>query len=249
MDRKTIRRLFEGKTITEQGVQSIDTWLPVFSGFYGTYWEPYERINWNWDSEIEYQQEQYPGLKLGPEDFELDYEMYEDAVGQAVTDFIGEELKSHIPAIKKINFQRVVSPREYNFSNDVVNISVEIDIKEFSKWFNNYLKGCIEQFTTYLVDRYKSRSGFISFYPHTVAEWKADTKNWTLLEGHYLGALLQFVCEQEDITENDLYEYIEVYPESYLELSSGKQKEWEKLNSSLINQSKGENHGNQTHIN
>ena len=205
--------------------ESIDTWLPVFSGFYGTCWELYERIDW--DSEVEYQQEQYPGLKLGPEDFELDYEMYEDAVGQAVTDFIGEELKSHIPSIKKINFQQVVSPREYNFSNDVVNISVEIDIKEFSKWFNNYLKDHTEQFTTHLIDHYESRSGFIPFYPHTVEEWKEETKNWTSLENHYLGALLQFVCEQEGITEDSLYEGTEIYPESYLELSADKQKEWE----------------------
>ena len=206
--------------------ESIDTWLPVFSGFYGTCWEPYERFDW--DSEVEYQQEQYPGLNLETsEDFEIDHEGYKEAVVQAVTDFIGEELKSHIPAIKKINFQRVVSPREYNFSNDVVNISVEIDIKEFSKWFNNYLKDHTEQFTTYLVDHYKSRSGFISFYPHTVEEWKEETKNWTSLENHYLGALLQFVCEQEGITEVSLYEGTEIYPESYLKLSADKQKEWE----------------------
>jgi len=218
------KKLQEPRVPSGQEIQSVDTWLPVFSGFYGTCWEPYERIDW--DSEVEYQQEQYPGLNLETsEDFEIDHEGYKEAVGQAVTDYIGEELKSHIPSIKKINFQQVVSPREYNFSNDVVNINVKIDAKEFSKWFNNYLKGCIEQFTTYLVDHYKSRSGFISFYPHTVAEWKADTKNWTLLEGHYLGALLQFVCEQEGITEDSLYEYIEVYPESYLELSADKQKD------------------------
>jgi len=228
MDRKTIRRLFEGKTITEQGVQSIDTWLPVFSGFYGTYWEPYERINW--DSEMEYQQEQYPGLNLETsEDFEFDDEKYEEAVGQAVTDYIGGELKREVPSIKEIDFQRVTSPRQYNFSNDAVFINVKIDVKEFSKWFNNYLEDHTEQFTTYLVDHYKSRSGFISHYPHTVEEWKEETKNWTILENHYLGALMQFICEQENITEDDLYGNIEIYPESYVRLSDDKQEEWKRI--------------------
>jgi len=221
------KKLQEPRVRSGQEIQSVDTWLPVFSGFYGTSWEPYVRIDW--DSEIEYQQEQYPGLNFTSVDFVFDDKMYEKAVGQAVTDYIGGELKRLIPSIKKINFQQVVSPREYNFSNDVVNISVEINVKEFPKWFNNYLKDHTEQFTTYLVDHYKSRSGFIPFYPHTVAEWKADTKNWTLLEGHYLGALMQFICEQEDITEDSLYEGTEIYPESYLEPSADKQKEWEDL--------------------
>jgi hypothetical protein len=52
-------------------------------------------------------------------------------------------------------------------------------------------------FKQFLAARYTSRSGFISHYPSTLEEWEDDTENFTNLDGHYCGAILDFIAYNE----------------------------------------------------
>jgi hypothetical protein len=69
-----------------------------------------------------------------------------------------------------------------------------------------YLKESRDTFNSWLRKRYTSRSGFISSYPNDVEGWEEETENFTKLDGHYLGAILDFIASEEH-SEPDLALY------------------------------------------
>ena len=181
----------------------ISSWLPVFSGFYGTIWDQSENAYY---SELEHWKGEFPELEIDEDDLEMQDEEYELCVCEGATSFIEAELVSIVPAITAIKFDKQVSPKEYNFANDVIYIDVTIDVPTFSKWFGDYLQEHGKEFEDYISERYTSYDGFMSHYDNTVDAWRANTKNWSDLGGHELGALLEFICRIEGIDEMAMYE-------------------------------------------
>jgi hypothetical protein len=70
-----------------------------------------------------------------------------------------------------IKFEEIISPREYNFTNDSINC--EIIFKDFNQVLN-LLKENEETFRDFVKYNYSSRSGFISFYSNDSDEWMED---------------------------------------------------------------------------
>ena len=88
--------------------QKFKTWCPLFPGFYNTVFE-YSRE----EDDIDYYNEENK-TDLKYDDFEWDYRDYEKRVSSAFVDKLESELKHHIDI--NIEFEKLVSPREYNFS-------------------------------------------------------------------------------------------------------------------------------------
>lgn len=178
-------------------MKTIKTYLPLFSGFYGTIWESDES---DFCSEND--------CKI--DDLVVDYDAYNKDVVLGICDFV----KSNCPFIISITFENICSPKFYNFENDSANVTIEIKKREFKKYLNDNK----EELNTYLKERYTSRDGFLSSYGNSFEEWQEDTNNFTNLEGHYLGSLLAFYFFNEEITEYEACRCNEVYIDSYISI-------------------------------
>lgn len=181
-------------------IEKVNTWLPVFSGFYGTIWETDN------DEEMELDDINDKRRDLGLPDAEWDdvewgYDEYHEGVAKGVTECVANKLE-HLGMIAGYRFQELRSPREYNFHNDSVNVQFHLTDKN-KKAIWTYLVKHWPEFRKYLKDRYTSYSGFISSYPNDAESWAAPG---TLTHEHKLGSIFQFILANEDPSfEEEIY--------------------------------------------
>lgn len=204
--------------------QTFETFCPCFPGFYNSYL-------FNDDEDIEAQDEcisvfgSFHELNTGlieeilkTSNFELqfDFDNYMDYAAKKYCNVVAEKLNDIFYFSKdfetdnpgfKIEFEKVVSPRFYNFETDSVNCKITFDVVMAL----DYCRKNFEKFEKYLEENYKSRSGFISFIDYHAETW-FNTKNWTTI---HPGAVLQFIllnenadCEYEFCER--VFEYISV---------------------------------------
>lgn len=177
--------------------KTFSTWLPVFPGFYYTAFD--ESDNWI-ECELVSEQdfrERYPELAAVPwhriqEDFWdcCDFEESYKAVAKACCDALPRMLPD---IVKAVEFEELRRPREYNFRNDAINCKITVDLAALRE----YLDINVNDLKHYLAARYTSRDGFASSYPSSVEGWLDATDCYWNLDGHYCGALLQFIAELE----------------------------------------------------
>lgn len=174
----------------------FETYCPLFPGFYGTLFE-YDRES----EDIEaYNEENKTDLNY--DNFEWNYKDYSERVSKAFVNRLEKELNDILPTKDpqfKIEFQSLYSPREYNFSNDAINVRVEIDLRLLI----GLIKNRKEKAAEYFKDKYTSCSGFISFHSNDVNDW---LKKSYIMENpaHRVGALLDCLCSIE-IDNDDIY--------------------------------------------
>ncbi|MEK6880346.1 MAG: hypothetical protein AABY22_12090 [Nanoarchaeota archaeon] len=180
--------------------RTIASFLPVFNGFYGTYFEPDE--------------EHIIEEPYSYENYSFDYDSYRKNVAQdCVTAIENKLIDLGLNGIK-ITFENVSSPAYYNYGNDSINVTYKLTPQGI-KAINTYLKDNKEAYSEYIKERYTSRSGFASFYDNDADVWLGSyLKDAKQLE-HCFGALLEFIFENEKYTHVDLHS--EVYDKSYLE--------------------------------
>lgn len=187
--------------------QKVETYLPKFDGFYCTIWETDDRES----QEMDYinEQRRVKGLPDAEWDrFEFDYAEYRMQVVKGIAAYIENLLKSE-GLISGIWVQNVVSPREYNFANDSCNIEVKLTHKNY-KAIEAFLIEHKEAFKVYL-QRYTSRSGFISYYGNTIESFLDGDLQTALKHNHKLGSILEFICDELEVTTEDLYYNVEAY--------------------------------------
>lgn len=195
----------------------VKTFLPVFKGFYGSYWDEIDL-----QSEVEHIKDrglyETKFLTYFLDDYSgLENLLYKNlnwpAYYIALCKKFCKIIENEIDLVKSITYEEMISPKEYNFSNDSINCIIDIKKRPFKKWlFDN--KEIVNQ---KLKDRYTSCSGFISFYPRSFEGWKEETNNFKDLDGHYLGALLDIYCEVEEINEDVLYNDTEIYFSEFID--------------------------------
>lgn len=178
----------------------FETFLPVFPGFYNTIFES----DGAEDSEISYINDERADKGLEPiswDECDFDYKEYHDRVSNKCVEVIESELKA-LSLINEITFQSLVSPTYYNYSTDSINVEIDVNIENLQKYISENKK----QFIDYLKVHYTSCSGFIASYSNDFDVWAEDTESFTNFDvnGHYLGALLQFVCDNEGIDTEKL---------------------------------------------
>lgn len=198
--------------------KQIATWLPCFSGFYGTIWQPDET------NEIEYINQERDRKGFEPitfDDCKFDYDDYHNQVITGIARRL--EVEYLKPFVKGIKIERLVSPREYNFANDSANITVTLCAAN-EKRIMKFLSDHKQAFTDSLKQSYTSCSGFISSYPNYIDGYMEGKP---LEHEHKLGYILQFiastVCEHAEGVEWELYYDVEKYLScmNYEELING----------------------------
>jgi hypothetical protein len=196
-------------------MKTIETYLPVFPGFYGTIFEPNE------DGEIEHFNDLREQNKLTPvkyERFKFDYENYQNDIGRNCCKFIQNELSGFVSSI---NFETIQSPREYNFVNDSINCEIELSDENIVNIIQ-FLQNNKELFGEYLRVNLTSCSGFISYYSNSLDLW-LDQINEALQHETKLGIILEFICQVNRITYEDMYSACD---DVYLSVKNGDELEY-----------------------
>ena len=180
----------------------VATFLPLFNGFYGTF---FEYIIDDCESQaIEFYNEDND-TDLNYDDFRFAHKELMLEISKDCVEKVSEKLND-FGIDCEIKFEEIISPREYNFANDSINC--EIIFKDFNQVLN-LLKENEETFRDFIKDNYSSRSGFISFYSNDSDEWMEDLQTNPQDLKHQVGKCLGFILENVfEYTDRDLYEDI-----------------------------------------
>ena len=174
------------------------TWLPVFPGFYNTVFDAEEDyVRYETEMALDEKREYYSAVfsEGVTEEFfdEYFWECLTDReyAMEAVCESICEALKTVDPigVIKAVEYERLSSPKFYNFSNDSINCKITFDQQVLQK----YVDDNIEAFTEFIEERYTSRSGFVSSHSNNVEDWRDMSE----LGEHSTGSVLEFVFLNE----------------------------------------------------
>lgn len=157
----------------------VQTYLPLFRGFYNSHWsEP-----------SFYGEEDIFDLPKDKEFWEfVDWKRYYNHISKEMCYEVQSLLSDFV---SDIEFERLVSPKYYNFSNDTIYCEITFDEDKVMQ----YIKDNYEKFSEYIRYAYTSRDGFISFHSNDPQDWMKD---W---DEHKVGSILQFICENERFEE------------------------------------------------
>jgi len=195
-------------------IKTNETFLPLFSGFYGTNWE-FEY--YNIDDDIKNQRES-KGLysEYNIDDVKIDFESYENDVVKNFAEALQENL-SEYNIVTKIEVQKIIHPKYYNFKNDSVDVIIEYNAEVLKDFIYSHR----ENFCKYLKSKYTSCDGFISHYSNDFETWETESHSFSDFSknGHYLGSILDFICHELNITEFIFYETVmeNIYTLNYAE--------------------------------
>lgn len=165
----------------------LETYCPIFSGFYG--------------SEAEYK---YNTMYSNEEDEDwIPYDEYISEVASKFVDKINTILNEDAEIPLSMKYQKVVSPKYYNFENDSINVEINISPKgiDIIKDTMNLNKGNISD----IIKRdYTSRDGFLSSYSNSFDDWMEYLEDVENQKPHILGAVLGFILEAFEIEEDEV---------------------------------------------
>jgi hypothetical protein len=178
----------------------LNTNLPAFNGYYGSIFEDVDT-----SGELEYVNELRIEKGLteleNDNDFNYNYDAYYSELNNVLTNCV-EDFLIGLGMVKNITFIKMHSPKFYNYTNDVIECKIDINIKVVK----DYIKENEEQFVNYLENNFKSRDGFSSFYEYDIEHWFNRMKTFKQLDHIEIHAILDFICELEDFDiVNQLY--------------------------------------------
>ena len=181
-------------------LEKIKTWLPVFQGFYESGLED--------DNEMEYHLFDDPNNDQMFEDHKkwlldevteyIDYSGYHEELAKVICKGVCSELASH-ELIEGYCFEKLTSPKYYNFRNDSIDVEVEVDILKLI----DLCEEQHEEFEEYLKDHYTSYDGFSSHYSNDANDWSGlldDRTDGLIMNNtdHCIGALLDFLLHGDN---------------------------------------------------
>ena len=103
----------------------------------------------------------------------------------------------------KATYKCLESPREYNFKTD--RIFIEIEENHAVDFIKHIVQNYKKELEKKIENRFRNRSGFISFYKNTIDLWTKDFKEWDF---NMIGTCFElFDLEEEDINYS-LREYL-----------------------------------------
>ena len=181
-----------------------ETWLPIFPGFYESCFDGSDSIiEGETDLDESEYKERYRKLYKKGVSLEFfkktfwdytDFSKCYDEASEMICDGLIE--LNHNDIILGITYQKTVSPKEYNFTNDSIDCEIEVDVNKLNK----YLKDHLKEFTKYIALTYTSYDGFSSSYSNDVNDWL----NVSEYGSHQLGSVLNFVIENNEGDEVSL---------------------------------------------
>jgi|TARA_R110000822_G_scaffold6851_10_gene28662 hypothetical protein len=179
-------------------MKTIESYLPIFPGFYSSIFDSEIAEENTMDNLIE-----EDGLNITYDNIDWGHKDYMDRVANAAIGSIETYLR-HDGFSIGINFDAVYSPREYNFGNDVIHCTYDVNQEDFNSLID-YLKANISEFDAFVEEKYSSRSGFMSFFATDLDTWfneylKDDSDKF---ERAFAG-ILEFYLENEQYTIEDM---------------------------------------------
>ena len=125
-------------------------------------------------------------------------------IAEDYTNFYIDALNERLEGFTlKANYKFFESPKEYNFETD--KIFIEIEENHAVDFITYIVKNYKKELEKRIEDRFRSRSGFISFYKNSIDLWAKDFKEW---DCNMIGTCFElFDLEEEDINYS-LREYI-----------------------------------------
>jgi hypothetical protein len=187
--------------------KAIDTWLPLFRGFYNTIWDG--------DAELTEYCNEY---NVDSDDVEVDWHRFRRDVATTLVKEMEQDLIG-MGLIESMAFQKIISPRYYNYDNDSIDVSIVPNVDAISK----YIVSNINEFDAYVKKRYTSYDGFTSFRFNSALEWANDTIYFTMLDkdGHTLGCLLDFILTNEGVEDDEYLSRVNMnmYFDEYCEVN------------------------------
>lgn len=178
-------------------MKTIETYLPVFSGFYNGYFE--SEADFQSENEYEYYKDIYCE-DLDFDDLEFDYQLFYNECAICMVYEVRDELVS-LGFVSDIDYQKISSPKYYNFANDSIYVAIKLNDEKITN-IMNYLNENKEEFAKYLKSKYTSCDGFISSYSNSIEDW-LNTES--LEHPHKLGSILDFILENEGFEESELH--------------------------------------------
>ena len=178
-------------------MKTIKTYLPVFSGFYGTLFEDII------DSEVDY-------ILEGEETYttdnvEFDYKTFKDDISKQCVGVFEDAFNRDMHVKLSVSFESLFSPKFYNFENDSINVAISLSREDFDIIISA-IKGNRTEISEQLKERYSSREGFSSFHSTDLDEWIEDlTLEFETEEdcSHKWGAILEILCDVLDIIDEE----------------------------------------------
>ena len=217
------------KNQNKETLLKVATWAPIFPGFYETIFDGADR---EIESECELSDYEYAEYYSELVAAGVTHEFFNDHLWEC-TDFdnafkeashsiCNAVLKlEHAGIIRGIDFDKLVSPKEYNFQSDSINCEITFNPKKLKK----YLDENIKEFSEYIEGKYTSRDGFSSFYSNDVNDW-LDVNEYG---AHEVGSVLNFVIlneynGDEREAEMDLFEESYCYDDfsNFIEIDTEK---------------------------
>lgn len=182
----------KAQTTTEK--KAIETFLPIFSGYYSnSYWDTSQQEE-DELNEVNQQREAKGWKEVTWNELKFNYQEHQEELSKAITDAVEELMEEYV---ESITFQKLVSPKFYNFTNDSINVEIVPKVEAIE----NYLKDNAENFEKYLKEKYTSRDGFSSSYPNNNKEYMQGNP---LEDKHKLGSILDFIAQNDEITEYEV---------------------------------------------
>ena len=156
-----------------------------------------------WDSDI-YDLNEDEQQILWNNYLDMNRSYFYNQIAEDYTNFYIEILNRRLKGfILKATYKLFTSPREYNFETD--RIFIEIEENHAVDFIKFIVKNYQKELEKKIEDRFRSRSGFISFYKNSIDLWTKDFKEW---DCNMIGTCFElFDLEEEDINYS-LREYL-----------------------------------------
>lgn len=171
-------------------MKEFTTFLPLFTGFYGSVWSD------TLDFESGVLDEEYGSEQ--DYDYQRFFRELASNIVAKVMEFTPKEL---IASVKEAN---LISPKYYNYTNDRIEVTVTANVKALQDYCRENGGG----FSGYIHEVFTDRPGFISHYPNDANDWLDNREGNMPDEGdfNYVGTLWDFYLRNEGYTGDDLYE-------------------------------------------
>lgn len=178
-------------------MKTIKTYLPVFSGFYGSLFQDII------DSEEEMIIEEQ--ATLVESHIEFDYKTFKEDISKQCVGVFEDAFNRDMHVKLSVSFESLFSPKFYNFENDSINVAISLSRDDFNTIISA-IKENKTEISEQLKERYSSREGFSSFHSTDLDEWIEDlTLEFENEEdcSHKWGAILEILSDVLDIIDEE----------------------------------------------
>lgn len=178
-------------------MKTIKTYLPVFSGFYGSLFQDII------DSEEEMIIEEQ--ATLVESQIEFDYKAFKEDISKQCVGVFEDAFNRDMHVKLSVSFESLFSPKSYNFENDSIDVAISLSRNDFDTIISA-IKENKTEISYQLKERYSSREGFSSFHSTDLDEWIEDlTFEFENEEdcSHKWGAILEILSDVLDIIDEE----------------------------------------------